>query len=1138
MDVINASEGNSEQQEALLQDTAVTSCTTESDGYDSTDQLSDDFDKSEEEEQDLKSDLQRTIPECYKSDLSSTSSEVTNQDELQATALCQFMDILNDLDEVLDKSLLACLDEGAKFDSDEDDVVCKRIDEDSDTYTEGLSTSVDDDTQVVLNVTAQVSTVGITRERPQFTRGRSKSLSELSHNVEVANVEEAGPVEELRSSMRRLDPILLPAIPAESSCEPLTLPVILFLEHNINLRPTSAPIHLQVTAANLNSEAGSAPLIVGRRTLLMNRALSLPSPGGSEATLGDWTGRNTAQSIARSASASSTSTESLNGVLSPQQHLPSAPDEIDETEEPPFGTWPHRFSSMLACLSCTVGLFNISRFAVFSVHFGASFIIQFLILSLLIGIPLYTLYLCLGHVLKSGPIDMWKISPIFQGVGIAILIIQSVLGIYSIVGLSWIFVYFRDSFISTRDHYKWTLPIDFYGYAITEYTNRSTLFKIQETIPQYFHGEVLQRSRSGNNTNYGSIKFQVAFNLAVIWVIVFVVLSRGLRSYGKMVYLLMFLPICGIIILCTKILTLVPYNSVINLFSDTEWSEFFMNSHSWAAAAQETFLTWGLLGACVMQLASHRNIKNKTQTQLQRESAFVVCLTFIILLLAALFANTCMQVLYREYHYLPGSFESLKSSQFLWSRFEPLPGSAASTPIRYMGHYGSVVGVTIWRNGGLMHQFSGWQPLQLATQIVPATLGKFSTETLSPVWAVIFYFVLILFGIAQQLAIWHCVVCSIMAFRPKVLYVWSGYITFFSCVFGLLIGLLFTTEAGVRMVHYIDYVWAGSWWQCLIHVALICGVFVVRGRPYSGDVVVAALFSKGKVAATLGALLSFTWNVILPVVLCAVCVVDFRTGIQRQLYSWRRPTGYWPIINRQIAVALQQIPLLIVPVVAFIQTWRYMSKGPPDILDRVQNLYRPRMGSPSEVRPQSAQQPPVIVAAPDPPPKYTPPPSYSTATGARLLRSLRTSFRTLRRVTSRTESMGASLENQMPITLSESVDNEASISLQPPEYSGVFNTPTFTISDEVDGNMAQNRTQSSRTSLSLTRDILRRSFITKSDSAKSIRSSLRRSFRYGGNLTTSHEHLVGDVEPISNTVAMSAMLDTRDSPSHTRASVI
>lgn len=58
-------------------------------------------------------------------------------------------------------------------------------------------------------------------------------------------------------------------------------------------------------------------------------------------------------------------------------------------------------------------------------------------------------------------------------------------------------------------------------------------YQIHETLPQYFHGEVLQRSLASNNSHYGTIKFQVAFNLAVVWMIVFVSLSKGLKSYGK-----------------------------------------------------------------------------------------------------------------------------------------------------------------------------------------------------------------------------------------------------------------------------------------------------------------------------------------------------------------------------------------------------------------------------------------------------------------------------------------------------------------------------------------------------------------------------------------------------------------------------
>lgn len=36
--------------------------------------------------------------------------------------------------------------------------------------------------------------------------------------------------------------------------------------------------------------------------------------------------------------------------------------------------WPHSLSRPICCLFCTLGLFNISRFAIFTVHFGGNLI--------------------------------------------------------------------------------------------------------------------------------------------------------------------------------------------------------------------------------------------------------------------------------------------------------------------------------------------------------------------------------------------------------------------------------------------------------------------------------------------------------------------------------------------------------------------------------------------------------------------------------------------------------------------------------------------------------------------------------------------------------------------------------------------
>lgn len=100
-------------------------------------------------------------------------------------------------------------------------------------------------------------------------------------------------------------------------------------------------------------------------------------------------------------------------------------------------------------------------------------------------------------------------------------------------------------------------------------------YKLSETVPDYFNGVVLQRHHISEN-GYGTIKFQLAFNLAVVWMIVFVSLSKGLRSYGKVVFAFTLLPIIGIFILYSKFMANLPEYVKI-MFPENTWSEFFMN---------------------------------------------------------------------------------------------------------------------------------------------------------------------------------------------------------------------------------------------------------------------------------------------------------------------------------------------------------------------------------------------------------------------------------------------------------------------------------------------------------------------------------------------------------------------------------
>jgi len=53
-----------------------------------------------------------------------------------------------------------------------------------------------------------------------------------------------------------------------------------------------------------------------------------------------------------------------------------------------------------------------------------------------------------------------------------------------------------------------------------------------------------------------------------------------------------------------------------------------------------------------------------------------------------------------------------------------------------------------------------------------------------------------------------------------------------------------------------------------------------------------------------------------------------------ELYSYRRTNrDYWVVWARQLGTAIQLIPILMIPAVAFIQTCRYLNSGPSDIFD-------------------------------------------------------------------------------------------------------------------------------------------------------------------------------------------------------------
>ncbi|XP_055529173.1 sodium-dependent transporter bedraggled [Wyeomyia smithii] len=810
-----------------------------------------------------------------------------------------------------------------------------------------------------------------------------------------------------------------------------------------------SPVSLLSTTTFSSTASGAEP----------ERSRSRPDEEGRDVT-------SLAAGVESTTAASSNATTTRTGSLHSTPGVGSQEDDeisdsSDEESEPemdrngrPKPRWPHLMSRSMAVSFCTLGLFNISRFAVFSIHFGANFIVQFLIFTFLFGIPMLWLQMVLGARIRGGPVTMWRISPICKGIGIALILAQGLVSLYSAISLSWVLVYFRDSFVSRSEKYRWQEIFELYRGP----GNQS--FRLSDTVADYFNGVVLQRYQLGPGvrgvSGIGAVRFQLAFNLAIIWTLVFVVLCKGIRSFGKIVLGLFSAAMIGLIAICSKFLTMVNYDSVQSIFPATEWQDFFLNSRSWMSAAQETFLTWGLLGVSIYSISCRTNKgggPRKTRRELRRDALLVVLFTLTGLMLAAVFGSACVQILNsRGYYYFPGSYENIGTDIFLLPADQPLPPQHATMPTKWLIRYSMVLGESFKRPYANPHQESGFQVLRLITELFPSTLAAATQDRIAPIWSLIGFLTLLLFGLGQLCAMWKPIAGAIGDSPSSIV---------LSCVTGLFMGIPLATESGITIIHYLDMVLGGAWWLLLLWVGHIMAIFLVRGRPFTSDLLVNDL----RLTQSLSAFLAFAWNFLLPIGMIFLCILEYRVSNANAFFNWKHG-GYWPLWARQIGGFIQVAFLLMVPTVTVVQIYRYLSRGPPDILERFDRLLRPTMGTydspahsarlqytrrpapPLPVRTINSNQTVISIESRPPqddaPPKYTPPPSYTTATGARIAKMLRNSIRrSVRRIMGEPSGnrQRSALPQQHHISQQGSA-NPAGDELPPPDYSSILTEAT------------------------------------------------------------------------------------------------
>ncbi|KAG7160256.1 Sodium- and chloride-dependent glycine transporter 2-like 4 [Homarus americanus] len=136
-------------------------------------------------------------------------------------------------------------------------------------------------------------------------------------------------------------------------------------------------------------------------------------------------------------------------VESPEEEISTTTTiKLQEKEENERDNWESYSEFFLSCLGYALGFGNIWRFPYLCYkNGGAVFLIPYVTMLLVTGIPMFFLEFVLGQYVSLSPVALFpKLSPIFSGLGWGMVVLCTLVAIYYNVILAWTLFYMFASF--------------------------------------------------------------------------------------------------------------------------------------------------------------------------------------------------------------------------------------------------------------------------------------------------------------------------------------------------------------------------------------------------------------------------------------------------------------------------------------------------------------------------------------------------------------------------------------------------------------------------------------------------------------------------------------------------------------------
>ncbi|KAM8883665.1 sodium-dependent neutral amino acid transporter B(0)AT1-like [Synchiropus picturatus] len=591
--------------------------------------------------------------------------------------------------------------------------------------------------------------------------------------------------------------------------------------------------------------------------------------------------------------------------------------EVEEAGDRP--KWDNKAQYLLTCVGFCVGLGNVWRFPYLcQSHGGGAFMIPFLILLVLEGIPLLHLEFAIGQRLRKGSVGVWRsINPYLTGVGIASLLTSFLVGVYYNTIMAWIMWYLFNSF---QDPLPWSqCPLDQNKTGLVEECARST------TVDYFWYRETLNTSTRIDES--GGLQWWIVLCLVAAWTLLYVCCIRGIETSGKAVYITSTLPYLVLTIFLIRGLTLKGSVDGIKFLFTPDVNEL-MNPSTWLDAGAQVFYSFSLAFGGLISFSSYNSVHNNCEQD-------AVLISII---------NGCTSVYSATVIYSIIGFRATQkfdecngeNIMKLMNALNLAEGSVTdSNYTDVLLHYNQTNPDII---AGLDVVKCDLQ--QLLTEGVEGTGLAFIVFTeaiinmpISPLWAVLFFIMLFCLGLSTMFGSIEGVVVPLvdLGVLPKR---WpKEAVCGLTCLVSFLLGLLFALRSGNYWLALFD-TFAGSIPLLVIGLCEMIAVIYIYGIDRFNRDIEFMIGHKPNI------FWQATWRVISPLIMVVILVFYLVTQVTKELtyLVWDEDSASFPVLAPTpypsfvyvIIFILAGIPSLAVPgfaIYKFIQRRLCKSRG-------------------------------------------------------------------------------------------------------------------------------------------------------------------------------------------------------------------